>query len=162
MGPLNVPTTSEAAAQAIRDAVLTGALKPGERLIEEKLAHSLGIGQPTLREALKELEYQGFVRTSRKRGTYVLSFTQDDLRKILEVRIVLEALAIECATLRVSLGSGVEPIQSKRQASTRKLLEDFGTTVDYARLRTMLTSLQGRSIPHLARPIRWPLIVSRP
>ena len=68
----------------------------------------------------------------------------------------------EVGNLWVSLGSGVEPIQSKRQALTRKLLEDFGTTVEYTRLRTMLTPLQGRSIPHLARPIRWPLIVSRP
>jgi len=100
--PLSVPTTAQAAAQAIRDAVLTGKLKPGDRLVEQKVAESLGIGQPSLREALKELEYQGFVRKSHKRGTYVSSLTREDFRKILEVRLLLEALSIERAAPRIT------------------------------------------------------------
>jgi DNA-binding GntR family transcriptional regulator len=65
--------------------------------VEQKLAGSLGIGQPTLREALKELEFQGFVRKIPKRGTYVTKLAPEDFRKILEVRMVLEALAVETA-----------------------------------------------------------------
>src|SRR5437867_12668082 len=87
----------EEAAQLLRDAVLAGQLKPGERLVEQKLATSLGIGQPTLREALKELEFQGFVRKSPKKGTYVTELTPEDFRQIQEVRMALEEVAIEKA-----------------------------------------------------------------
>jgi DNA-binding GntR family transcriptional regulator len=72
------------------------------RLVERKLATALGIGQPTLREALKELEYQGFVRKTPQRGTHVSNFTQDELRKIMEVRIVLEAFAVERAAINMT------------------------------------------------------------
>src|SRR5574337_84924 len=99
---VRVPSAPEAAAQAIRDAVLSGSLKPGDRIIEEKLATSLGIGQPTVREALKELEFQGFVRKIPRRGTYVTKLTQDDFRKILEVRMVLELFAIGLAAAKMT------------------------------------------------------------
>ncbi|NWG14837.1 MAG: GntR family transcriptional regulator [Acidobacteria bacterium] len=97
MDPLRVRSLAQGAAQSLRHAIISGQLKPGERLIELKLAASLGIGQPTLREALKELEHQGFVRKVPNRGTYVTSLTRDDLSKIHEVRLTLEALAFEKA-----------------------------------------------------------------
>ncbi len=100
--PLRFPSLPEAVAQKLRDAILTGRLKPGDRLVEQKLAASLGIGQPTLREALKELEFQGFVRKSPKKGTYVTQLTQEDFRKIQEVRMALEEVAIEKAAPRMT------------------------------------------------------------
>ena len=81
---------------------MTGKLKPGDRLLVQKLATRLGIGQPTLREALKELEYQGLVRKGPAKGTYVSTLTADDLRNLLEVRVVLEALAIEQAVVHLT------------------------------------------------------------
>jgi len=51
--PIQVQSAPQAAAQAIREAITIGVLEPGQRLIEQKLAASLGIGQPTLREAIK-------------------------------------------------------------------------------------------------------------
>jgi DNA-binding GntR family transcriptional regulator len=95
--PVRFPSLPEAVAEKLREAVLAGQLKPGERLVEQKLATSLGIGQPTLREALKELEFQGFVRKSPKKGTYVTELTPEDFRKIQEVRMALEVVAIEQA-----------------------------------------------------------------
>ena len=79
--PVRFPSLPEAVAEKLREAVLAGQLKPGERLVEQKLAASLGIGQPTLREALKELEFQGFVRKSPKKGTYVTELTPEDSAK---------------------------------------------------------------------------------
>lgn len=99
---LRFRSLAETAAQALRDAIISGKLKPGERLIEQKLAADLGIGQPTLREALKELEYQGFVRKVPNKGTYVTKLSKDDFRKILEVRMALEILAIEQATRNIT------------------------------------------------------------
>lgn len=94
IGPIAVTSTAEAAAQAIRDAIITGRLNPGDRLVEQRLAGGLGIGQPTLREALKELEQEGLLRKVPQKGTYVASYSQDDFRKLSEVRIVLEAFAV--------------------------------------------------------------------
>lgn len=102
LSPLRLLSVPEAVAQKLRDAVLAGQLKPGERLVEQKLASRFGIGQPTLREALKELEFQGFVRKSPKKGTYVTLLTPEDFRKIQEVRMTLEVVAIEKAALNTT------------------------------------------------------------
>ena len=96
------PSLPEAVAEKLREAVLAGQLKPGERLLEQKLAAGFGIGQPTLREALKELEFQGFVRKSPKKGTYVTELTTEDFRKIQEVRMALEVVAIERAARNIT------------------------------------------------------------
>lgn len=63
---IDVRSAADAAGDMLRKAIISGALSPGERLVEQRLASKLGIGQPTLREALKELEYQGFVRNTPK------------------------------------------------------------------------------------------------
>ncbi|HEX4285489.1 MAG TPA: GntR family transcriptional regulator [Terracidiphilus sp.] len=96
-GPLNIQTAPEAAAQAIRESIISGELRGGDRLIEQKWAARLGIGQPTLREALQELEYQGLLRKTHQRGTYVAQLSPEDFRLIQEVRIPLEAIAIGAA-----------------------------------------------------------------
>ena len=102
LSPLRLLSVPEAVAQKLRDAILAGQLKPGERLVEQKLASRFGIGQPTLREALKELEFQGFVRKSPKKGTYVTLLTPEDFRKIQEVRMSLEVVAIEKAACNMT------------------------------------------------------------
>ncbi len=84
-------------AEQLRNAILAGALKPGDHLVEQKLAARFHIGQPTVREALKELELQGFVRKTSQKHTQVTRLTQDDFRSILEVRLALESLAMERA-----------------------------------------------------------------
>lgn len=92
--PLNIQTAPQAAAQAIREAIISGELVGGDRIIEQKWASRLGIGQPTLREALHELEHQGLLRKLPQRGTYVAQLSPEDYRLIQEVRIPLEAIAI--------------------------------------------------------------------
>jgi len=91
---LNIQTAPQAAAQAIRESIITGELRGGDRLIEQKWAARLGIGQPTLREALHELEHQGLLQKIPQRGTYVARLSPEDFRLIQEVRIPLEAIAI--------------------------------------------------------------------
>jgi len=107
---------------------MRGDLKPGERLVEHKLAKALGIGQPTLREALKELEHQGFVRKTPKRGTHVTVLTREDFRKVLEVRMALEVVAIERAAVRLTDGGAHqlgEHVRAMESAAARFDLADF-------------------------------------
>jgi DNA-binding GntR family transcriptional regulator len=93
-GQLALQTAPQAAAQAIRESIISGELRGGDRIIEQKWAARLGIGQPTLREALHELEHQGLLRKLPQRGTYVTQLSPDDYRLIQEVRIPLEAIAV--------------------------------------------------------------------
>lgn len=93
-GQLIIQTAPQAAAQAIRESIISGELRGGDRLIEQKWAARLGIGQPTLREALQELEHQGLLRKLPQRGTYVAQLSPEDYRLIQEVRIPLEAIAV--------------------------------------------------------------------
>ena len=100
IGPLQRRSVPAVVAERLREAILDGTLKPGERLLEHKLAGTFGIGQPTLREALRELEFQGFVRRRpAKAGTYVMQLDAEDFRNILEVRMALETRAIERAAV---------------------------------------------------------------
>jgi DNA-binding GntR family transcriptional regulator len=93
-GRLTLQTAPQAAAQAIRESIISGELRGGDRIIEQKWASRLGIGQPTLREALHELEHQGLLRKLQQRGTYVTQLSPEDYRLIQEVRIPLEAIAV--------------------------------------------------------------------
>src|SRR5213594_302383 len=114
---VHVRSLAEAAAQSLREAIIAGKLKPGERLIEQKLASQLGIGQPTLREALKELEFQGFVRKTANKGrTHVTKLSPEDIRKIHQVRMVLEVLAVELAVAHMS-----QAIMEELEEATRRM-----------------------------------------
>jgi DNA-binding GntR family transcriptional regulator len=107
-GELSIQTAPQAAAQALREAIISGELKGGDRILEQKWSSRLGIGQPTLREAMKELENQGLLQKTRQRGTYVAALSPDDYRRILEVRIPLEAIAISRAAKRLTPASEKE------------------------------------------------------
>ena len=118
LGPLIVRSASDAAAQMLRNAIISGTLKPGDRLVEQKLAGRMGIGQPTLREALKQLEFEGFVRKEPQRGTYVTKLDKEDYRKILELRVVLEGFAI---------GLAAKNMKPEAEAELVTLVEEMGT-----------------------------------
>ena len=101
-GHLSIQTAPQAAAQVLREAIISGELKAGDRVLEQQWSSRLGIGQPTLREALRELEHQGLLRKVPQRGTYVAKLSPDDYRRILEVRIPLEAVAVGRAAKRLT------------------------------------------------------------
>lgn len=121
--PIRVQSAPQAAAQAIREAITIGVLEPGQRLIEQKLAASLGIGQPTLREALKELEFEGFVHKIPLKGTYIKTFDERDCRELLEVRMSLEPLAVERAASQLT--PEIEKDLSQLVAGMRTAAETF-------------------------------------
>jgi DNA-binding GntR family transcriptional regulator len=80
-------------AHQIRDAILKGALKEGERLVERKLAIELGASLTAVREGLIELELEGFIIKKRNSGTHVTKLALADVEKIFELRAVLESYA---------------------------------------------------------------------
>jgi DNA-binding GntR family transcriptional regulator len=84
-------------ASTIRNLILGGELKPGDRIVESRVARQLGVGQPTVREALVELEHQGLVSRKANHGCFVTMFTQAEIADILRIRGELETLAVELA-----------------------------------------------------------------
>ncbi len=77
----------------LRDAILTGKLVPGERLMENQLAEKLGVSRTPVREALRMLELENLVELVPRKGAQVLDMSEKDIINILEVRGVLEGLA---------------------------------------------------------------------
>ncbi len=88
--------------QTLRQAIITGELAPGERLMEIPLAKQLGVSRTPVREAIRMLELEGLVVMIPRRGAEVARITEKDLRDALEVRCALEELAVVLACQRIT------------------------------------------------------------
>ncbi|NLK36961.1 MAG: GntR family transcriptional regulator [Epulopiscium sp.] len=86
----------------LRDAILTGKLQPGERLMENQLAEKLGVSRTPIREALRMLELEHLVALTPRKGAQVLDMTEKDINNVLEIRGVLEGLATSVACRKMS------------------------------------------------------------
>lgn len=80
---------------ALRSAIETGVLLPGQRLIEKDLCEQLGVSRTSLREALREVQAEGILEYNSSRSLSVSSISVDDAKNIYRLRSVLEALAVE-------------------------------------------------------------------
>lgn len=83
---------------AIKNAILSLKFKPGDPLVESDLAQQLGISKTPVRDALLELEREGFVTKVLFKGTYVTEVKLQDVREAFQIRAVLEGLAARLAT----------------------------------------------------------------
>lgn len=79
---------------SIREAILNGQLKPGQKLVERELCASLDISRTLLREALPQLQAEGLIKSVAHKGPSVALIDADEIREIYQVRRVLEALAV--------------------------------------------------------------------
>jgi Transcriptional regulators len=96
----------------LRQAILRGELKPGERLMEIQLANKLGVSRTPIREAIRKLELEGLVITIPRRGAEVAEITEKNMQDVLEVRKSLEALAIQLACERMTQ-EAIEELKQK-------------------------------------------------
>ena len=86
----------------LRQAILTGDLKPGERLMEIHLANKLGVSRTPIREAIRKLELEGLVTMIPRRGAEVAQITEKSMNDVLEVRRAMDALCVELACERIT------------------------------------------------------------
>ena len=89
---------TEAAHGKLRDAIMTGELRPGQRLVEDELAAWLGVSRTPIREVLLRLAHEGHVR--RSRGWVVREYEPQDILRRLECRLALEGYAARLAAER--------------------------------------------------------------
>ena len=93
------PTLSESIRDGLVELIVSGALAPGERLIETRIAADFGTSQAPVREALRELEGLGLVESRPRRGRLVVPFVEQTLREAYVVRAALEETATRLAML---------------------------------------------------------------
>lgn len=87
---------------AMREAILSGKLKPGERLMEVQLAEEMGVSRTPVREAIRKLELEGLVVMVPRKGAYVAGLTLKDVAEVFEIRSSLEGLAAALAADRIT------------------------------------------------------------
>ena len=112
--------------ETLRQKILKGELKPGERLMEITLADKLGVSRTPIREAIRKLELEGLVVMAPRKGAKVASITERDLNDVLEVRKGMEVLAISLACKRIT-GEELEKLETIEQ-SFQKLIESGNLT----------------------------------
>ncbi|NTW05533.1 MAG: GntR family transcriptional regulator [Peptococcaceae bacterium] len=87
---------------SLREAIIQGRLKPGERLMEMQLADEMGVSRTPIREAIRKLELEGFVVMIPRKGAYVSGISVKDIVDVFEVRAALEGLAAGLAAERIT------------------------------------------------------------
>ncbi len=88
--------------ETVREAIITGQLPPGERIMETQLAEELGVSRTPVREAIRKLELEGLVAIIPRRGAYVAGLSLKDIIEVFEIRGALEGLAAALAAERIT------------------------------------------------------------
>ena len=102
----------------LTDRIMSGKIKPGERLNESSLSQQLGISRAPIREALQQLQEQGLVVNIPRRGMFVVSLGKEDVQKINSLRLVLESEALRLARTYIT------PQKVKKLGQLMKQIED--------------------------------------
>ncbi len=88
--------------ETIRNAIISGSLKPGERLMEVQMAERLGVSRTPIREAIRKLELEGLIIMLPRKGAYIADLSVKDLTEVLEIRAALEGMATGLAVTRIN------------------------------------------------------------
>jgi len=95
-------TLREKILETIRDAILKGTLKPGERVSEPDLAERFGISRTPIREAFRQLESEGYLQVIPRKGAVVASLSERDVEEFYAIKIILEGFAARMAAEKLS------------------------------------------------------------
>jgi DNA-binding GntR family transcriptional regulator len=147
-------------AEFIRNMIVAGDLQPGDRIVESRIARQIGVGQPTVREALVALEHQGLVVRKANQGCVVTSLTRAEICQLVRIRAELETLAVELAVESASdaeIERLLEVTGLMREAASQKDPQQF-FDLDF-RFHDTLWKLSGNSfLPRLLEQTLAPLL----
>lgn len=160
----------------LQQAIINGNIRPGERIVETRIAKELGVSQAPIREALRELELMGLIETVPFQGAFVKKLSKKDLWDTYQVRALLEGLAAKEAALKITkreldrLEELTKRMESASQrgrvkefvelniafhrqileASGNKLLYKLWNIVHLGQWTSITTQITQRSLPELA------------
>ena len=95
-------TLREKILETIRDAILKGTMKPGERVSEPDLAERFGISRTPIREAFRQLESEGYLEVVPRKGAVVASLSERDIEEFYAIKIILEGFAARMAAEKLT------------------------------------------------------------
>lgn len=144
-------TIQEIVADALRDAIVAGRLRGGQRLSQDRIATDLGVSRMPVREALRQLESEGLVVFTPHRRVSVADLSIDELRELYEIRIALETLALELAFPKLT---------AREFAGLAAILAQMDRAADAGRWITLNASFHGAMYRASARPRLCALIES--
>src|SRR5712692_1581863 len=107
----------------LREAIISGKFKPGDRLNESQLARQYNVSRIPVREALQQLQEQGLVMNHPRRGMFVNMLSEEDCARINSLRIILEAEALKLCRARLTaayerhLASGDISLKNRKRLS---------------------------------------------
>lgn len=81
--------------EMLKEAIFSGELEPGERIIETRLADEMGISRTPIREAIRHLESEGYIESMDNGGVRVSEITEDDIKEWHEIKLVFDELAMK-------------------------------------------------------------------
>lgn len=149
----NRQTAQEFVRDTLRNAILTGEIPGGGRLVQAELAEQLQVSTTPVREALRSLAAEGLVRLDAHRGAVVRRLTRDEVLEIFELRCLLEPAALRRAIPRVTPERLEEAAQIEAEMTAeqdparwsklnRRFHRLFIDAAGSERLRQMLETLQ--------------------
>lgn len=121
---INVSSLTDELVDILRDRILKGEYKIGEKIKENQIATEFKVSRTPIREAFKQLENEGLIDYIPNRGCFAKGFTRQDIEDIYAVRKALEIMAVEWAVSRIS----DEQIQALQEQS--ELMEFYTVKKD--------------------------------
>ena len=144
-GALESPSLVELTLRRLRHEILSGALAPGERLVEEHLTQRFGISRAPLREALRHLAEQGLIEHLPRRGVRVAELSAADADELFALRNVLERHAVQTAFAQPG-GASVAGVTSAWQlmAEAARTGDAFAENNAHQRFHVEVVALAGQ------------------
>lgn len=135
-------TLREKILETIRDAIMSGALKAGEKVSEPELAERFGISRTPIREAFRQLESEGYLTVIPRKGAVVVSFSQKDVEEFYAIKSILEGYAARRACENLT-SKEIEKLQSINERL--RLLSKNGDVKNFFRVHNDFHDLFIRS-----------------
>ena len=130
--PLDSFSLRDQIEQRVREAILSGSLRSGERVVESTVAEQMGVSRAPVREALSALEREGLIILSPRRGYSVVEFTPKDIEEIYDLRLILEIGALP-RVIEFLTDEGINKLQ--------QIVDSFGKAVREGRERSEIVNL---------------------
>lgn len=122
-------STSERVGQLIRQRLATGALRPGDRIVEVDIAHMLGVSRSPVREALSRLELEGVLVSYPNRGRYVAPLASERLQQLVDFRLALEELAVRSFARYAGEGDFLQLLGAVRSLRASAKAAEFNSAI---------------------------------
>ena len=131
----------------LKELIISGELKPGDRLLEYEIAAQLNTSKTPIREAIRELASEGLVIHEKRKKITVVDFTAEDVREILTLRAELESIAVRLSAGKLTESDFEEFAELIEELRAAEALNDFKKvrSIDIEKIHAFIIKKSGNS-----------------